>query len=110
MLLAIKLIRRVWFQFAPLLERLVPQHPMFSLGFLDDLRQTGVWGDWSDYVFKWHSTLEAMETALAAGPMLALANMHPPHLIVARLLEPVHVSQPRTITAACKSAISMQYL
>ena len=91
MLIALKKFRRTFFQYVPLLEKLVPQHPVFTLHFFDDLRQTGVWADWSETVSKWHSTVEAMEEALEEGPMLAMANMQPPHLIVARLLEPVHV-------------------
>ena len=95
-----KMVRRSLWQRLPLLYQIEPEHPVFSLGVFDDLKATGVWDDWVNVVLKWHEQVEGMEKALSAGPMMALANMVPPHLIVARLLEPVNVSSIVTCTSA----------
>lgn len=96
-----KMVRRSLWQRLPLLYQIEPEHPVFTLGVFDDLKATGVWYDWVNVVLKWHEQVQGMEKALSAGPLMALANMVPPHLIVARLLEPVNVS----IIVICMSAV-----
>ena len=96
-----KMVQRSLWQRLPLLYQIEPEHPVFSLGVFDDLKATGVWYDWVNVMLKWHEQVEGVQKALSAGPMMALANMVPPHLIVAQLLEPVNLS----VIVICMSAV-----
>ncbi|KAL0028485.1 hypothetical protein WJX77_009441 [Trebouxia sp. C0004] len=62
LLMCFIILKRIWWQLAPLLEEEVPAHPFFTLGFMQDARISGS----------------------------RRACLLPPHLVVARLLEPVH--------------------
>ena len=85
-------VRRTWWQLAPLLEELVPGHPIFTLGFMQEIRNSGVWDRWVRVTRQYHQERKGMLKA-AEGPVLSIAGLLLPHLTFARLLEPVHVSQ-----------------
>ncbi len=92
LLMVFMIARRTWWQLAPLLEELVAEHPIFTLGFMQEIRISGVWDRWVRVTKQYHQEREGMLKA-AEGPVFSIAGLLPPHLIVARLLEPVHVSQ-----------------
>jgi len=92
LLMVFMILRRTWWQLAPLLEELVPAHPIFTLGFMQEIRISGVWDRWVRVTRQYHQERQGMLKA-AEGPVFSIAGLLPPHLIVARLLEPVHVSQ-----------------
>lgn len=84
------ILRRTWWQLAPLLEDLFAEHPLFALDFMQDVKFRGMWDRWVNVTRQYRSERAGMLRA-AEGPVFSLAGMRPPHLIVARLLEPVHV-------------------
>lgn len=82
-------LRRTWWQVAPLLEELVPEQPMLTLGFMQEAKHSGVWDRWGRVTKQYHKERAGMLKA-AEGPVFSIAGLLPAHLIVARLLEPVH--------------------
>ncbi len=42
LLMVFMIARRTWWQLAPLLEELVADHPIFTLGFMQEIRISGV--------------------------------------------------------------------
>ncbi len=92
LLMIFMIVRRSWWQLAPLLEELVAEHPIFTLGFMQEIRISGLWDRWVRVTKQYHQERKGMLKA-AEGPVFSIAGLLPPHLIVARLLEPVHVSQ-----------------
>ncbi|KAL0018353.1 hypothetical protein WJX79_006177, partial [Trebouxia sp. C0005] len=89
LLMVFMIARRTWWQLAPLLEELVAEHPIFTLGFMQEIRISGVWDRWVRVTKQYHQERKGMLKA-AEGPVFSIAGLLPPHLIVARLLEPVH--------------------
>ena len=43
-LVVFMIVRRTWWQLASWLEELVPKHPIFTLGFMQEIRISGVCG------------------------------------------------------------------
>ena len=84
--------RRTWWQLAPLLEELVPRHPIFTSRFMQEISISGVWDRWVRVMRQYHQKRNGMLKA-AEGPVFSIAGLLPPHLIDAPLLDPVHVSQ-----------------
>ena len=83
-------LRQIWWQRAPLLQRDAPSHPLWKLAFFLKARQDGTWDRWIDVTLQWHQEVKGLVDALNT-PVGAMANLLPPHLLVARLLEPVKV-------------------
>lgn len=83
-------IRQVWWQRAPLVQRHAPGHPLWKLAFFEKARHEGTWDRWIDVVLQWHQEVEGLIRALET-PVHAMANLLPPHVLVAKLLEPVKV-------------------
>ncbi len=90
LLIVFNLLRRKFWQTAPLLEQKAPGHPVFTLDFLRPARMNGSWDRWVAVTLNYHKEVAGMLRALD-GPLFSMAGLQPPHLIVARLLEPVHV-------------------
>ena len=84
-------LRRVWWQNAPRVEQLYASHPMLRLDFFEEHRLNGTWDRWAAVVRQYHAEVQAMQRALDV-PIGAIATSMAPELLVARLLEPVHVS------------------
>ena len=82
--------KRTFWQLAPLLEEEVPEHPTFDTGFMQEARTSGVWDSWVRLTKNYHKEHDGMLRA-AAGPVFSIAGLAPPHMIVAKLLQPVHV-------------------
>lgn len=93
-------LRRTWWQVAPLLEELVPEQPMLTLGFMQEAKHSGVWDRWVRVTKQYHKERAGMLKA-AEGPVFSIAGLLPAHLIVARLLEPVHVRHSYCFCWAC---------
>ncbi|DBA99006.1 TPA: hypothetical protein ACH3X1_014279 [Trebouxia sp. C0004] len=90
LLIVFNLLRRKFWQTAPLLEQKAPAHPVFTLDFLRPARMNGSWDRWVAVTPNYHKEVAGMLRALN-GPLFSMAGLQPPHLIVARLLEPVHL-------------------
>ena len=83
-------LKRLFWQLAPLLEEVVPEHIIFKFGFMQEARINGTWDDWVWVTKNYHKERAGMLRA-AEGPVFCMAGLMPAHLVVARLLEPVHV-------------------
>jgi len=90
LLIVFNLLRRKFWQTAPLLEQKAPGHQVFTLDFLRPARMNGAWDRWVGVTLNYHKEVAGMLRALD-GPLFSMAGLQPPHLIIARLLEPVHV-------------------
>ena len=84
-------IRLVWWARSPLMQRDYPNHPLWKLAFFAAARRDGTWDRWIDVILQWHKEVNGLIAALQT-PAGAMANVLPPHLLVARLLEPVTVT------------------
>ncbi len=90
LLIVFNLLRRKFWQTAPLLEQLVPAHPVFTVDFLRPAKMNGSWDQWVAVTLNCHKEVAGMMRVLD-GPLFSMVGLQPPYLIVARLLEPVHV-------------------
>ena len=90
LLMCFIILRRTWWQTAPLLEDLVADHPLLSVGFMEEAKFSGAWDRWVNVSRQYRHERAGLLRA-AEGPVFSIAGLRPPHLIVARLLEPVHV-------------------
>lgn len=90
LLMCFIILRRTWWQTAPLLEELVEEHPLLNVGFMEEAKFSGAWDRWVDVTRQYRHERAGLLRA-AEGPVFSIAGLRPPHLIVARLLEPVHV-------------------
>ena len=99
-------LRQVWWQRAPLLQRDHPSHPLWNLGFFAEARRNGTWDRWLDVTFQWHREIEGLVNALNT-PVGAMANLLPPHLLVAKMLEPVKVRRLCHCSKACSAHVRM---
>ena len=83
-------LKRTWWQCAPRLEQEVPGHPIFLMDFMEEAKFSGIWDRWVQVVTQYHLEVEGLLRAMS-GPLWSMIGLATPHLIVARLLEPVHV-------------------
>ena len=90
LLMCFIILKRLFWQLAPLIEEEVPEHFIFKLGFMQEARINGTWDDWVWVTKNYHKERAGMLRA-AEGPVFCMAGLMPAHLVVARLLEPVHV-------------------
>ena len=68
------------------------QTPHLHLGVMQEIRSSGVWDRRVRVTKQYHQERKGMLKA-AEGVVFSIAGLLPPHLIVACLLEPAHVSQ-----------------
>ena len=61
------------------------------MSFFETFRLDGTWDRWCDATLQYHREIEAMQRALDT-PLGQISGLVSPELLVARLLEPVHVS------------------
>lgn len=77
LLMCFIILKRLWWQLAPLLEEEVSAHPFFTLGFVRDASISGVWDDWVWITKQYHKERAGMLKA-AEGPVLCIAGLMPP--------------------------------
>jgi len=107
LLIVFNLLRRKFWQTAPLLEQLVPAHPVFTLDFLRPAKMNGSWDRWVAVTLNYHKEVAGMLRALD-GPLFSMAGLQPPHVIVACLLEPVHVKYH--VQSVCHPIFALSYI
>lgn len=83
-------LKRTWWQLAPRLELEVSGHPIFRLEFMEEARFSGIWDRWVQVVLQYHLEVDGLLRAMS-GPVWSMIGLASPHMILARLLEPVHV-------------------
>ena len=108
LLMCFVILRRTWWQTAPLLEELVAEHPLLSVGFMEEAKFSGAWDRWVNVTRQYRHERAGLLKA-AEGPVFSIAGLRPPHLIVARLLEPVHVRfqlNVAQLSTACQKSLS----
>ena len=72
---------------------------MWKMAFFLDARRDGTWDRWLDVTLQCRQEISGLTNALNT-PVGAMANLLPPHLLVARMLEPVKVHASRTLVYA----------
>ena len=107
LLIVFNLLRRKFWQTGPLLEQLVPAHPVFTLDFLRPAKMNGSWDRWVAVTLNYHKEVAGMLRALD-GPLFSMAGLQPPHVIVACLLEPVHVKYH--VQSVCHPIFALSYI
>lgn len=85
MLLIVYLLRRKFWQTAPLQEQKAPAHPVSTLDLLQPARMQGLRERWVAVILNHHKEVAGMLRALD-GPLFSMAGLQPPLLILARLL------------------------
>ena len=84
------LVRRVFWQTAPLLEATCPTHPILRLEFSEGIRRNGTWDRWSTLVRNHFTEMEDLRRVLQC-PLYHISSNHAPELVLSELLKPVYV-------------------
>lgn len=84
------LVRRVYWQTAPLLEATCPTHPILRLGFSEAFRRDGTWDRWSLLVRNHFMEMEDLRRVLKC-PLYHISSNYAPELVLSELMRPVYV-------------------
>ena len=86
LLIVFNLLRRRFWRAAPLLEQLVPVHPVLTMDSLRPAKMNGLWDRWVAVTLNYCKEVAGMLRALD-GRFFSMAGLQPPHLFGARLLQ-----------------------